>query len=253
MLSRRTMLSRSLGALGALAAVPAAAAGALAHVAGGAGYESETFPHAMPVLRGPDRRSPRASAWSACIEMVCAAYGRHLPAERILQTAFVEAWPRPADNAAAADSVSRGWADIRGRPLVVQAELLWQNPQALAGRAWTGASLAAWQLRRTRPVLAEFGSHMTVLAHLAFERMPGSGGIRVVEAVIHDPMPVDGGPAARYAIGPREWQRLTALAAIDVADDPPPRRRPPTHYRRPARTPRPLPRPGNWRDVPIRW
>lgn len=145
--------------------------------------------------------------WAACLEMVFAYYGYHVPQQEIVRQTWGGIVNMPAQPAQIVEDLNRPWVDIHGSPFAVQGDVFSAS-----------AVTAAQDLALDMPLIIGSMGHAMLFTALAYQRLPNGQGVPTL-ATVRDPYPYSTIPdpnQGKRFLSPREWIGEQLLVRIRV-------------------------------------
>jgi hypothetical protein len=140
--------------------------------------------------------------WAACISMVFGFYGHAVSQERIVAEVWGRVINMPGQPSQILSDLNRTWKDDHGGSFTSR------------GDSYSANSVnAVKDLKNNQPLIIGSLGHAMVLTAMTGETNTQTGAWQVVEAIVRDPWPANGG---RRVLSPREWFSIGFAARIRV-------------------------------------
>jgi hypothetical protein len=140
--------------------------------------------------------------WAACISMVFGYYHHPISQVRIVQETWGEIKNMAAQPSDILADLNKSWVDDNGVSFHSQGDVLSTN-----------ASTAVQDLLADHPIIIGARGHATVLTALTSNVDLLTGQWQVVQAIVRDPWPTNGG---RRILTSDEWMNIMFAARIRV-------------------------------------
>jgi hypothetical protein len=140
--------------------------------------------------------------WAACISMVFAYYGHRVSQQRIVKEVWGQVVNMPGLPGQILSDLNRAWDDDGGKRFTSRGDSLSAN-----------AFNAVKDLENDQPLIIGAMGHAMVLTALTGDSNAQTGAWQIVEAVVRDPWPGNGG---RRLLSPAEWRQINFAARIRV-------------------------------------
>jgi hypothetical protein len=141
--------------------------------------------------------------WASCISMVFGYYGHPVSQRRIVAEVWGEVVDMPGEPDQILSDLNRNWTDDRGRRFTSRGDSFSANNFN-----------AVKDLQNDQPLIVGALGHATVLTALTADSNLRTGAWQIVEAVVRDPWPSNGG---RRVLSPTEWFNINFAARVRVA------------------------------------
>ncbi len=142
--------------------------------------------------------------WAACISMVFDYYGHTVSQERIVSEVWGQIVNMPGQPGQILGSLNRRWKDDDG-------ELFTSRGDSISANNFN----AVKDLQNDQPLIIGALGHAMVLTALTGDTNVQTGAWQIVQAVVRDPWPGNGG---RRTLSPQEWFNVNFGARIRVQD-----------------------------------
>jgi len=140
--------------------------------------------------------------WAACISMVFAYYGHAVSQERIVKEVWGRLVDMPGQPGQILSDLNREWKDDHGGSFKSRGDSLSANNFN-----------AVKDLQNDQPLIIGTQGHAMVLTALTGDSNVQTGAWQIVEAIVRDPWPGNGG---RRVLSPREWFSIGFAARVRV-------------------------------------
>lgn len=160
-----------------------------------AGIESITFQQAF-------QKMPEW-CWAACISMIFSFHGHEVSQERIVTETWGQPMNMPGQPSDILRDLNRAWKDDDDDHFQVTGDSLSVNNLS-----------AVADLLDDEPLIIGALGHAMVLTALTSNVNVQTGAFQIVQAVVRDPWPSNGG---RRALSPMEWGNIAFAARVRVS------------------------------------